>query len=143
VLRWPGFGCSRRGVRSGWAACSWCRLRGVLVLLREGAHLGLRDDIENGRGNALVLRWPARVSGVLWASESRRSCGLCLGRGHVSALGMTLKMGVETLWCHAGQHLAVPEGVCGVSGRRGLGVGFAAVVGIAKVGGTSRPSGWH
>ncbi len=32
VLRWPAFGCSRGGVRSGWAACSWRRIRGVVVV---------------------------------------------------------------------------------------------------------------
>jgi hypothetical protein len=35
-------------------------------------------------------------------------------------------MGVETLWCYAGQYMATPEWVCGVGGRRALGVGFEA-----------------
>ena len=48
--------------------------------------------------------------GVLLASDSRRSCGYSFGREHISAFGMTLEMDVETLWCYAGQHFAVPEG---------------------------------
>ena len=44
----------------------------------------------------------ARVGSVLLASDSRRSCELCLGKEHISALGMTLKIGVETLWCYTG-----------------------------------------
>ena len=39
---------------------------------------------------------------------------------------MTLKMGMEALWCSADQHLVASEGVCGMGGRRALGVGFAA-----------------
>jgi hypothetical protein len=39
---------------------------------------------------------------------------------------MILKMGVDTLWCYAGQDLAAPDGGCGVGGRRALGVGSAA-----------------
>ena len=55
----------------------------------------------------------------------RRICGYSLGSEHISALGKTLNVGVETLWCYAGQHLAAAEGVCGVGRRRVLGVGVA------------------
>ena len=33
-----------------------------------------------------------------------------LGRDHMSALGMTLNMCVETLWCYAVLHLAASDG---------------------------------
>ena len=66
------------------------------------------------------------VGGVLLGSDSRFNCGYSLGREHTSAAAMTLTIGLETLWCYAGLHLAAPEGVCGVGGRRAPGVGFAA-----------------
>ena len=50
------------------------------------------------------------VGNVFLASDSRRSCGYSLGREHISAFGMTLKIGVETLWCYAGHYLAASEG---------------------------------
>ena len=63
---------------------------------------------------------------MLLLSASRRNGWYALGREHSSAFGMTLKMGVKTLWCYAGQHLVAPEGVRGVGGKRALGVEFAA-----------------
>ena len=67
-----------------------------------------------------------RLGGVLVASDSLRKMWTSLGSEHISALGKILKMGVETLWCYAGQQLAAPGGVCGGGGKRALGVGFAA-----------------
>ena len=42
----------RRALGVGFEAQLW-------AFHSEGAHLGPRDDIEDGRGDALVLRWPA------------------------------------------------------------------------------------
>ena len=66
------------------------------------------------------------VGGVLLASDLRRRVGNSSGTAHISVLGMTLELGVETLWCYVGLHLAAQEGVYGVGGRRALAVGFAA-----------------
>ena len=92
----------RRALGVGFEAQLW-------AFHSEGAHLGPRDDIEDGRGNALVLCWlavpegcAAWVGGVLLGSDMRRNFWYSLGSEHISAFGMTLKMGVETLWCYAG-----------------------------------------
>ena len=119
----------RRALGVGFDAQLW-------AFHNEGAHLGPRDDIENGWGDALVLRWPSFgcsrkegaewVGGVLLPSESRHNCGHSIVREHISALGMKLKMGMGTLSCLAGLQLAASGVVCGVGGRRAPGVGFAA-----------------
>jgi hypothetical protein len=75
------------------------------------------------------------VGGVLLASDLRRSCGYSLGREHMSALGMALKMRVETIWCYAGQHLAAPDGGAACSCRRIRGVVVCSAFGMTlKVG---------
>ena len=72
-----------------------------------GSHLGTKEGLCGVGGR--------RALGVGFAA-----------REHISALGMTLKTGVETLWFYAGQNAAAPEGLCGVCERRALGIGFAA-----------------
>ena len=69
-----------------------------------------------------ILLLQMGVGGVLLASDSRCSCGYSLGREHISAFGMTLNMGVETLWCHAG---LLGWAVCSGRRIRGIVVGSA------------------
>ena len=74
------------------------------------------------------------VSGVLVVSVSRRSSLYFFGREHISAFGMTLNMGADTLWCYAGQHLAARVGFLLLASIRGV------VAGSAQVRSTFRPS---
>ena len=94
------------------------------------------DDIGDGPGDGLVLRWPALCcprEGVQsgWAECSwGKSRVVVVGIPRVGSTSrqeqMTLKIGLEMFWCYAVQHLAAPERVCRVGGRSALGVQVAS-----------------